>query len=95
MTTGAPKTDVTVLILSSAGANKVLVMRSQNRQKTAPPRKLAGIIKTVLSMTESSYSQSFCYGFMRGFSTRFRYSTVMLSEIVKNTQNKLNKTIPH
>ena len=50
MTTGAPKTDVTVLILSSAGANKVLVMRSQNRQKTAPPRKLAGIIKTGLAV---------------------------------------------
>lgn len=45
MTTGAPKTEVTVLILSSVGAKTVRVIRSQIRQKTAPPRKQAGSIR--------------------------------------------------
>ena len=43
-TTGAPNTAVTVLILSSVGANIILASKSQNRQNTAPPRKQAGII---------------------------------------------------
>ena len=44
-TTGAPKIAVTVLILSSVGANIVLANRSQNRQNTLPPKKQAGIIQ--------------------------------------------------
>ena len=44
-TTGAPKTAVTVLILSSVGANTVLAIRSHSRQNTLPPRKQAGIIR--------------------------------------------------
>jgi hypothetical protein len=44
-TTGAPNTAVTVLILSSVGANMVLANKSQNRQNTLPPRKQAGIIR--------------------------------------------------
>ena len=43
-TTGAPNTAVTVLILSSVGANIILASKSQNRQNTAPPKKQAGII---------------------------------------------------
>ena len=43
ITTGAPKIEVTELILSSTGAKRVLAMRSQNTQKTAPQRKDAGI----------------------------------------------------
>ena len=35
---------VTELIESSVGANRTLASRSQNRQKTLPPRKHAGII---------------------------------------------------
>ena len=44
ITHGAPKTAVTVLILSSVGAKRVLAMRSEKRQNTAPPRKQAGIM---------------------------------------------------
>lgn len=40
-----PKTAVTVLMLSSVGANSVLAIKSQNRQKTPPPRKHPGIIR--------------------------------------------------
>ena len=43
ITTGAPRTEVTVLILSSVGAKAMRAMRSLNMQKTAPPRKAAGI----------------------------------------------------
>jgi predicted nucleic acid-binding Zn ribbon protein len=43
-TTGAPNTAVTVLMLNSVGANNILANKSQKRQKTAPPRKQAGII---------------------------------------------------
>ena len=42
---GAPKIAVTVLILSSVGANIVRASKSQNRQKTLPPRNDAGIIR--------------------------------------------------
>ncbi len=42
ITHGAPKTAVTVLMLSSVGAKRVLAMRSEKRQNTAPPRKHAG-----------------------------------------------------
>ena len=45
MTTGAPNTAVTVLMDNSVGANMVRASRSQNRQKAAPPRKQAGIIR--------------------------------------------------
>ena len=44
ITHGAPKTAVTVLMLSSVGAKRVLAMRSEKRQNTAPPRKHAGIM---------------------------------------------------
>ena len=46
MTTGAPKTAVTELMLTSVGAKAVRAMRSQNRQNAPPPRKQAGIIKS-------------------------------------------------
>lgn len=46
MTTGAPNTAVTVLMLNSTGENKVLAIRSQKLQNTAPPKKQAGIIIT-------------------------------------------------
>ena len=39
MTTGAPKTAVTELMLTSVGAKAVRAMRSQNRQNAPPPRK--------------------------------------------------------
>lgn len=45
ITTGAPKIAVTALILISVGAKTVRAMRSQNRQKTDPPRKHAGMIR--------------------------------------------------
>ena len=45
MTIGAPKIAVTVLILSSVGANKLRASKSQNRQNKLPPRKHAGIIR--------------------------------------------------
>ena len=44
MTTGAPKTAVTELMLSSVGAKDVRAMRSQNRQNTPPPKKQAGVM---------------------------------------------------
>ena len=44
MTTGAPSSDVTVLIPSSVGANAILAIKSEYRQKTAPDRKQAGTI---------------------------------------------------
>ena len=44
MTTGAPNTAVTELMLSSVGAKTVLAAKSQNRQNTAPPRKQPGIM---------------------------------------------------
>ena len=43
ITTGAPNIAVTVLMLSSVGANKFRAKRSQKRQKRLPPKKLAGI----------------------------------------------------
>ena len=43
MTTGAPNTEVTVLMVSSVGANAVRAMRSQARQNTLPVRKVAGM----------------------------------------------------
>ena len=42
MTTGAPRTAVTVLMASSVGANTVRATRSHTRQNTAPKRKLPG-----------------------------------------------------
>ena len=36
--------EVTVLIFSSSGANAILAIRSHIIQKTAPPRKVPGII---------------------------------------------------
>ena len=50
MTTGAPNTAVTELMLSSVGANAVLAIRSQNRQNTAPPRKHPGMINNGLDV---------------------------------------------
>lgn len=44
ITTGAPNTAVTELMESSVGANIVRAIRSLNRQNTAPPRKLPGIM---------------------------------------------------
>ena len=44
MTTGAPKIDVTVLMDSSSGANAIRAIRSHIIQKTAPPRKVPGIM---------------------------------------------------
>ena len=46
MTTGAPNTAVTELMLTSVGAKAVRAMRSHARQKMPPPRKLAGISKS-------------------------------------------------
>ena len=45
MTTGAPKTEVTVPIANSVGANTVLAIKSQNTQNTAPQRNVDGITK--------------------------------------------------
>ena len=42
-TTGAPNTAVTELMDISRGAKAVRAMRSQNRQKAAPPRKQPGM----------------------------------------------------
>ena len=44
MTTGAPRIEVTVLILSSVGAKSVRAMRSLAMQNTDPPRNAAGMI---------------------------------------------------
>ena len=44
MTTGAPNTAVTELMLTSVGAKAVRAMRSHIRQKAPPPKKQAGII---------------------------------------------------
>ena len=43
ITTGAPKTAVTVLMLNSVGAKTVRASQSLNRQNTLPPRKQPGI----------------------------------------------------
>ena len=45
ITTGAPNTAVTVLMLSSVGAKSILASKSQNRQNTLPPKKQVGIIR--------------------------------------------------
>ena len=45
MTTGAPNTAVTELMLTSVGANAVLAIRSLARQNAAPPRKQPGIMR--------------------------------------------------
>ena len=42
ITTGAPKTAVTVLMLSSVGANAVRAIKSHSMQNTLPPKKHAG-----------------------------------------------------
>ena len=57
ITTGAPKTAVTVLMLSSVGANNVLAIRSQNRQNTPPPRKQAGIIRMGLDVLKRFFTK--------------------------------------
>lgn len=41
ITTGAPSTEVTVLMVSSVGEKAVRAMRSQARQNTLPVRKVA------------------------------------------------------
>lgn len=43
ITTGAPKIDVTVLMLSSIGAKMLRAIRSHTRQNTAPARKEEGM----------------------------------------------------
>ena len=43
ITTGAPSTEVTVLMVSSVGEKAVRAMRSQARQNTLPVRKVAGM----------------------------------------------------
>lgn len=48
MTTGAPKTAVTELMLTSVGAKAVRAMRSQNRQNAPPPRNRPGSSKAAL-----------------------------------------------
>ena len=53
ITTGAPNTAVTVLILSSVGDKIFLANKSQNRQNTLPPKKLAGIIMIGLLVLKS------------------------------------------
>ena len=50
ITMGAPKTEVTVLMLSSVGAKAVRAMRSQPMQNTAPPRKAAGMTTSGLDV---------------------------------------------
>ena len=55
MTTGAPKTEVTVLIFSSVGAKAMRAIRSQNIQKTAPPKKLAGITTSGLDVPRARF----------------------------------------
>ena len=55
MTTGAPKTAVTVLMLSSVGEKTVLAMPSQNRQNTPPPRKQAGRIHSGFAVRNRLY----------------------------------------
>ena len=55
--TGAPNTAVTELIPSSAGAKAVLAMRSQNRQKTAPPKKHPGIMRRGLELRNMLFTK--------------------------------------
>ena len=43
ITMGTPKIELTVLTLSSTGANNVLAIKSQPKQKTEPPRKHMGV----------------------------------------------------
>ena len=54
---GAPNTAVTELILSSVGANTVLATRSQNRQKTAPPKKHPGITMIGLAVLNRLFTR--------------------------------------
>ena len=44
ITTGAPNMEVTVLIFNSRGANAILAIKSHIIQKTAPPKKVPGMI---------------------------------------------------
>lgn len=55
MTTGAPNTAVTELMLTSVGAKAVRAMRSHARQKMPPPRKLAGISKSGSAVLKSAF----------------------------------------
>ena len=57
MTTGAPNTAVTELMLSSVGANAVLAIRSQKRQNTAPPKKHAGITRRGLAVFKRLFTR--------------------------------------
>lgn len=43
ITMGTPNIELTVLTLSSTGANNVLAIKSQPRQKTEPPKKHIGV----------------------------------------------------
>ena len=53
ITTGAPKTDVTVLMLSSIGERTVRAIRSDMMQKTAPPKNEAGITTRLFEVRRS------------------------------------------
>ena len=55
MTTGAPNTAVTELMLTAAGAKAVRAMRSHARQKMPPPRKHAGIISSGSAVLNSAF----------------------------------------
>ena len=53
ITTGAPNTAVTELMLRSVGAKAVRAMRSHRRQKAPPPRKQAGIMRMGFAVPKS------------------------------------------
>ena len=55
ITTGAPKNAVTVLIESSVGIKSVLAIRSQRRQKRAPPKKAAGMMTRGFAVPKSFF----------------------------------------
>ena len=58
ITIGAPKNDVTVLMLSSSGENKLRAIKSQKMQKTAPPKKEAGITTRGFAVRKSCLTKN-------------------------------------
>ena len=53
ITIGAPKNDVTVLMLSSSGEKRLRAIKSQKMQKTAPPKNEAGITTSGFAVRKS------------------------------------------
>ena len=55
MTIGAPKSAVTAEMDTSVGANAVRAMRSQNKQKMAPPKNAPGITTSGLDVPSARF----------------------------------------